>query len=82
MLKVRYVLMISLAPLFFMPAYVAAQGMAARPTIAEQTTPKNPDGKLSPKTCAKLLTKAKNSGKSMNIIIRRKMQLASRGCIF
>lgn len=79
---VRYATIIGLATMLCGSVDALSQSMAVRPVVSEPPSQSKQAGKLSPKTCAKLLTKAKNSGKSMNIIIRRKMQLASRGCEF
>ena len=54
----------------------------AAPKQAEASAPTGSKAKFSPKTCAKLETKARNSGKSMDIVLRRKMRLEARGCVF
>ena len=82
MRKLHYVAMIGLATLLCGSFDASGQGLTVRPTVSDQPPENKQARKLSPKACTKLLTKAENSGKSMNVIIRRKMQLASRGCEF
>ncbi|MBD9444195.1 MULTISPECIES: hypothetical protein [unclassified Rhizobium] len=59
--------------------------LAAPPTAPQQQSAyvaPDSQSRLSPKACAKLIAKAKNSGKSNEIILRRKMRLEARGCVF